>query len=58
MLLLSSSDFFQNYVFFLFFSKNKKKTLLETLIECQTVWIQIRTDENVGPDRDPNCLQN
>ena len=34
--LLSSADFFQKYSF--------KKILSGTLSECQTVWIQIRTD--------------
>ena len=28
-----------------------------TLSECQTVWIQIRTDIFVGPDLGSNCLQ-
>ena len=36
MLLLSSADFFQNQLF--------QKILSGALIECQTVWIQIRTD--------------
>ena len=36
MLLLSSGDFFQNQLF--------QKILSGTLSECQTVWIQIRTD--------------
>ena len=36
MLLLSSADFFQNQLF--------QKILSGTLSECQTVWIQIRTD--------------
>ena len=31
---LSSADFFQNF----------QKVLSETLPECQTIWIQIRTD--------------
>ena len=31
-----------------------KKKCLGILSECQTVWIQIRTD--VGPDLGPNCL--
>ena len=34
----SSADFFQNQLF------QKKKKLSGTLLECQTVWIQIRTD--------------
>ena len=33
---LSSADFFQNYLF--------QKILSGTLSECQTVWIQVRTD--------------
>ena len=28
-----------------------------TLLECQTVCIQISADEKVGPDLGPNCLQ-
>ena len=36
MLLLTSADFFQNIFF--------QKILSGTLSECQTVWIQIRTD--------------
>ena len=36
MLLLSSGDFFQNELF--------RKVLSGALSECQTVWIQIRTD--------------
>ena len=48
MLLLSSATLFQNYPF--------QKILSGTLSECQTVWIQTRTD-NVGPDLGPNCLQ-
>ena len=36
MLLLSSADFFQNQFF--------QQILSGTLSECQTVWIQIRTD--------------
>ena len=36
MLLLSSADFCQNYFF--------QNSLSGTLSECQTVWIQIRTD--------------
>ena len=35
MLLLSSTDYFQNKLF---------QNLSGTLLECQTVWIQIRTD--------------
>ena len=34
-----SADFFQNYLF--------QNILSETLSECQTVWIQIRTDLSV-----------
>ena len=37
MLLLSSADFFQNQIL-----QKKKKS--GTLSECQTVWIQIKTD--------------
>ena len=48
MLLFSSADLFN------FFSR---KNLSGTLFECQTVWIQIRTDVIVGPDLGPNCLQ-
>ena len=46
-----------------FFSKlNFQKDLSGTLSECQTVWIQIRTDvyqdrRSVGPDMGPNCFQ-
>ena len=36
--LLSSVDFLQNYLFF-------QKILPETQSECQTVWIQIRSDK-------------
>ena len=36
MLLLSSADFFQNYIF--------RKISSGTLSECQIVWILIRTD--------------
>ena len=36
MLLLLAADFFQNSIFEIILS--------ETLSECQTVWIQIRTD--------------
>ena len=36
MLLMSSADFFQNEPF--------RKILSGTLSECETVWIQIRTD--------------
>ena len=39
-----------------FFKNIFKKNLSGTLSECQTVWIQIRTDA-VGPDLGPNCLQ-
>ena len=52
---LSSADFFpQNYFF--------RRILSRKPSECQTVWIQIRTDillvQNVSPDLGPNSLQN
>ena len=47
MLFLASADFFQNKFFLNSF---------RTLSECQTVWIQIRTD-SVSPDLGPNCLK-
>ena len=48
MLLLSSADFFQNQFF---------QTILSgALLECQMVWIQIRSDV-VRPDFGLNCLQ-
>ena len=40
--------FFQNLLF--------QKILSGILSECQTVWIQIRTD-SVGPDLGSDCLQ-
>ena len=47
MLLLSSSDFFLKIHFFkkLILKKKSQQSLFSgTLSECQTVWIQIRTD--------------
>ena len=38
-------------VFSLFFN------FFEKIFQCQTVWIQIRTDILVGPDLGPNYLQ-
>ena len=46
---LSSADCFQNQLF--------RNVLTGIPPECQTVWIQIRPDNNVGPDLDLNCLQ-
>ena len=47
--ILSSTDFFQNQLFW--------KILSEIQSECQTYWLQIRPDRNVGPDLGQNCLQ-
>ena len=73
MFLLSSVEFFQN-IFKEHFQSVKQfgsRSGQTELSECQTVWIQIRTDRIirlsngldpdqdrhvVGPDLDPNCL--
>ena len=46
---LSSADFFQDKFF-------QKKPFRKPL-ECQAVWIQIRSKYLVGPDLGPKCLQ-
>ena len=34
-----------------------KNSLINTISECQTVWIQIRSNIFFRPDLGPNCLQ-
>ena len=51
MLLLSTASFFSKLTF------SKKYLRNTTVSECQTVWVQIRTDKIVGPDLGPHCLQ-
>ena len=49
MLLLSSTDFFQNYLF--------PNIISWTLSESQTVWIHIQGGRSVGAYLGPYCLQ-
>ena len=49
MILLSSADLFQNW--------GLKRILSGTQSECLTLWIQVRTDNSVGPDLGTNVLQ-
>ena len=46
MLLVSSADFFRNYLYLKKVAKIEffKKILSGTQSQCQTVWLQIRTD--------------
>ena len=47
----------KNWCLLTFFKSNfSKKLFQEQSTECQTVWIQVRTDV-VGPALGPNCLQ-
>ena len=46
-----------HFFFVSYWSVFLKNYFRNTISECQTVWIQIRLDKNVGPDLDPNSLQ-